>query len=167
MRPPKSSMIGFTLIEVLVSLTLFSLIIAIAYQSIISTATGRSLLVEKVDRQYALRAAHLTLKNAFSSGSLVWGDRQQIEFDLATSDTPWLLGTQKLMLTINKQGQLLAKLDNAADNSVLMNKLDQAAFMYHSNGVDQREWALNTLPDWAELSWTENGEQRRWRFACR
>ena len=166
MQPTENSMIGFTLIEVLVSLSLFSLIIAISYQSIISTATGRSLLLAKVDRQYALRASHLTLKNAFISGSMVRGDRQQIEFDLAAANTSWLLGSRKLVLTISKQGQLLANVDDAKTNSVLMNNLDQAKFSYHSKGVGQTEWPGKTSPDWAELSWVENGEQQEWRFSC-
>ncbi len=42
---------GFTLIESLLSLTVFALILAIAYESIVSTANSRKLIIEGIDRQ--------------------------------------------------------------------------------------------------------------------
>ncbi|NND00611.1 MAG: prepilin-type N-terminal cleavage/methylation domain-containing protein [Gammaproteobacteria bacterium] len=155
---------GFTLIETLLALLLFTLILTMGYQSIVSASQARKLVVENVDRQHALRITHRTLGQAISSNGLLSGDLTHLEINLRGATSGWLPDNRSITLSINSQGQLLARLDEQQYSEILLDGLYQAQFNYLEDQISHASWNKKIQPHLVELSWFEKGAHNNWKF---
>jgi prepilin-type N-terminal cleavage/methylation domain-containing protein len=158
---------GFTLIEMVLALSIFSLILLIAYQAMVSSSRAKLRVSNSVDQQSERRSAYRTLSNAIDSQANVNGDRYSIEFDLSSADSPWLEGADRLRLVITDDQSLWAYIDNQQPGSRLLGAMDQAEFSYFDDGVSELSWNKTVRPNAIELSWSEQGQLQRWRFSVR
>lgn len=158
---------GFTLIEMVLSLSVFSLILLIAYQTVVLSSQAKLRVSAAVDQQSDLRSAYRTLSNAFDSQANFIGDRHFIEFDLTTAESNWLEGAERLRLVISDDQRLLAYIDGQQSPSRLLGLIDQAEFGYLDDDLNHKEWNKAQAPNVIELSWRERGELLRWRFRGR
>ncbi|MBL4672966.1 MAG: prepilin-type N-terminal cleavage/methylation domain-containing protein [Arenicella sp.] len=158
---------GFTLIEMVLALSIFSLILLIAYQTVVSSSQARLRVSNAIDQQSERRSAYRTLSNAVDSQASVSGDRYSIEFDLSTADSPWLEGADRLRLVIADDHSLWAYVDGQQPGSRLLREIDQAEFSYFNDGISQLNWNKASRPSAIELNWSEQGQLQRWRFSAR
>ncbi|MFT6406812.1 MAG: prepilin-type N-terminal cleavage/methylation domain-containing protein [Arenicella sp.] len=164
MRVPIRPASGFTLIEMVLALSIFSLILLMAYQAIVSSAEAQQRVSQSVDQQNELRSAYRTLSNAFDSQAQFFGDKHSIEFDLSSADSEWLEGVDWLRLVISNDQRLSAYIDSEAQASRLLSLVDQAEFSYIDGDLKHLRWDKIQRPNAVELSWREQGELHRWRF---
>ena len=158
---------GFTLIEMLLALSIFSLMLLFTYQTIVSSADAKRRVSESVGQQSELRSAYRTLSNAFASKAIFIGDKSSIDFDLSSADSAWLEGADRLSLVFSKDQSLLAFVDDEAQASRLLSSINQAQFGYIHGGLRYRQWDKTQRPDLVVLSWNEQGELQRWQFDTR
>lgn len=157
---------GFTLIEMLLALSVFSLIMLVAYQALGASAKAKLRVSQSIDQQSQLRSAHRTLSNALDSRAAINGGRFRLELDMSVADSPWLAGANSVRFEIDKDGSLTAYIDNN-QASLLIETLDQPQFRYFTNDATRSSWAQSDRPSAVEFSWVEHGEVRRWRFNTR
>ena len=157
---------GFTLIEVLLAISLFSLLMLIGYQGIISTATGRANVIEKTERQANLRDAHSSLSNSLAAMTPIQGNSTRLNIDLSQAKSPWLMDADSLSFYISQTGELQTELDGAS-NGALLSGLGDAQFSYYSGGDKFSAWERKQRPELIELSWREGDQIKRWRFICK
>lgn len=155
---------AFTLIELLLALSLFGLILLLAYQTLVSSALVKQRVSESIEQQSKLRAAYRTLTNALSSKGRITGDHQSIKLDLDLSDSSWLEGVSTIDFVIDEGQSLLAYLDAGGQASELAYFSDQAEFSYVRDGIVYRVWKSEQSPDSVVLSWVENSVVHRWQF---
>lgn len=158
---------GFTLIEMVLALSIFSLILLIAYQAVVSSSQAKLRVSNAVELQSERRSAYRTLSNAIDSQALINGDRHSIEFDLSSADSPWLEGVDRLRLVIADDQSLWAYIDGQQPGSRLLSWIDQAEFSYFNDDISQPNWNKASRPSAIELSWSERGQLQRWRFSAR
>lgn len=156
---------GFTLIEMVLALSIFSLIILMSYQVLATTAQAKLRVSQSSDEQTQLRAAYRTLGNAFAARAQLNGDKSKVELNLSRADSTWLDGTQFISFVILDGQALWAYVDNdEAQASLLLSGLEQAEFKYFVGEQSRAAWALKSPPVAVELSWIERGELRKWLF---
>ena len=158
---------GFTLIEMVLALSIFSLILLMAYQALVSSSQAKLRVSNAVDQQSERRSAYRTLGNAIDSLATINGDRHFIEFDLSSADSPWLEGADRLRLEIAADHSLWAYIDDQQPGSRLLELGDQAEFSYLDDGLSQMRWSKAIRPNAIELSWSEQGQLQYWRFSAR
>jgi prepilin-type N-terminal cleavage/methylation domain-containing protein len=158
---------GFTLIEMVLALSIFSLILLIAYQAVVSSSQAKLRVSNAVDLQSERRSAYRTLSNAIDSQASISGDRYAIEFDLSSADSPWLEGADRLRLVIADDQSLWAYIDGQQPGSRLLGSIHQAEFSYVNDGISLLNWNKASQPSAIELSWSEQGQLQRWRFSTR
>jgi prepilin-type N-terminal cleavage/methylation domain-containing protein len=163
-RAPTNHTNGFTLIEMVLALSIFSLILLIAYQSIVSSSQAKLRVSNAIDQQSERRSAYRTLSNAIDSQASISGDRYAIEFDLSSANSRWLEGADRLRLVIADDQSLWAYVDNQQPGSRLLGSLDQIEFSFVNDGLSQPNWNNASPPSALELSWSEQGQLQRWRF---
>jgi prepilin-type N-terminal cleavage/methylation domain-containing protein len=158
---------GFTLIEMVLSLSIFSLILLIAYQTVVSSSQAKLRVAKSVEQQSELRSAYRTLTNAFDSQASFIGDKHFIEFDLTTAQSPWLEEAESLRLVLTEDQRLLAYVDGRQSPSPLLSFINQAEFSYLDDDLIQLRWNRSQPPKAIQLSWNKQGELQRWRFRGR
>ncbi len=158
---------GFTLLEMVLALSIFSLILLVTYQVLVSSAQSKLRVSQEVNRQYQLRSAHHTLSNAFETKARIKGDRHRIEFDLSAGDSTWLDGARWLTLVIRDDQSLWASIDSDKDASRILDSASGAEFRYLKDEVSHSKWQAVRPPHAVEFSWFSGGEPRRWRFELR
>jgi type II secretory pathway component PulJ len=150
----------------LLALSIFSMIILMAYQVLQTTAQAKLQVSASSDQQGALRAAHRILDHAFDSRAQITGRKDSVELNLSNSDSRWLQGTQRLSFAIVDGHALWAYLDNdEAQATLLLSELDQAEFRYLEESLSYRNWDKKPLPLAVELSWVQGDEVRKWLFS--
>lgn len=164
MNSSTSKIKGFTLIETVLTLSIFSLILLVAYQAMIISAEGRERVSKLAEQQNQLRTTYRSLSNAFDSQAQLKGSQSQIEFDLSTSDSTWLSGAKQLRFVIHDDVSLRAYLDNQQQYSVLMANLINPEFAYFNGESMQNSWNSLQRPIAIELTWFDGGTLQRWRF---
>ena len=155
---------GFTLIEILLVLSMFCLILAMGYQSVVYTAQARTRVVDQVDQQQSLRGAHRTLNNVFSTNAPMSGTERSLRIELDQSDSRWLAGNSRLTLNLNSQGQLVAEVDNPVHRTILLTGLERASFRYFENNIGHSSWSNSTQPQLVSLQWSDSGRPINWKF---
>ena len=163
--PSQSAQMGFTLIEIMLVITLFSLLMTMAYQSIVAGAQAKSIVQARVSQQSMLRAAHRTLQHALSSGARIRGSSDRVEIDLRYADTDWLDGVDKMQLFANRAGELSAVTDNSSGPTVLLKKLERHGFRYLSGGLEYAVWGQEQRPDAVVFYWASGDRQEQWFFS--
>ncbi len=158
---------GFTLIELVMALSIFSLILLIAYQALVQTAQSKLRVSESVNQQNELRSAYRVLGDAFEAGAKLTGHRYRVELDLTMADSRWLAGSKHIVFEIDEDQALWASLDNDQPSSLLLSALDQAEFRYLDGEQIHASWDSAQSPALIELSWFDDGEPQAWRFAGR
>ena len=162
-----STSAGFTLIELVLAMSIFSLILLMAYQALTSSAQAKLRVSQSVEAQSDLRSAYRTLSNAFDSRAQIKGDTHSIELDLTTADSAWLEGAKRIQFVIGDDQALWAYIDRQSQASRLFSGLELAEFRYIDGDLSHRNWRNSQRPDAVELSWSEGGVLRRWRFDTR
>jgi len=155
---------GFTLIEVLISISIFSLLILIAYQALSLTAVSKQTIANESTAQSELRSAHRLLSNLMRSGASINGEAQQMVVDLGSASTAWLAGSETLFLGLSEAQDLFAEIDNEAEQSVLLYGLDSFRFRYFDRGEFSDEWRSQQAPSAVILNWERDGEVYEWWF---
>ena len=163
--PRPSAQMGFTLIEVMLVLTLFSLLMTMAYQSIVAGAQAKSIVQARVSQQSMLRSVHRTLQHALSSGARIKGASDRVEIDLRYADTDWLDGVDKMQLFANGEGELRAAVDDSPGPTVLLGNFKRHGFRYLSGGLEYPLWNQVQRPDAVVFYWTSGDIQERWLFS--
>ncbi len=158
---------GFTLIETVLAMSIFSLILLIAYQTLVTGAQAKQRVSESASLQTQQRSAYRTLANAFDAGARVIGAQHTIEIDLTTGDSIWLEEAKNIEFALTPDGELWAYVDVDQQASLLLSQLDQAKFSYFAAGERHSQWNSKLSPSAVDLSWVEGGELRRWRFETR
>jgi len=158
---------GFTLLEMVLALSIFSLILLMAYQAVVSSSQAKLRVSNAVDHQSEQRSAYRTLGNAVGSLADINGDRHFIEFDLSYADSPWLEDVGRLRLVIATDRSLWAYVDDQEPGTRLLGLGEQAEFSYIDDGIRQLSWSKSNRPSAIELSWSEQGQLQRWRFSAR
>jgi len=158
---------GFTLIELVLAMSIFSLILLMAYQVLASSARAKLSVSDSVGKQAELRSAYRTLSNAFDSGAQIKGDRHNIELDLTTADSPWLEDAKRISFVLSVDHILSAVVDDQDYESILLDALEQAEFRFFDGELRHSNWSSIQRPSAIELSWNHGGELRRWRFDTR
>ena len=156
---------GFTLIEMMLVITVFSLMLTIAYQSIVASAQANSIVAVRIADQAMLRAAHRTLQQAFASGARINGSVDRMEIDMRYADSHWLDGTEKVLLRIGSGGELHAFADNSRKATVLLNGLEKLRFLYMSEGLEYSAWDQQVRPDSIVLDWQSADTHQQWWFS--
>lgn len=155
---------GFTLIEVLISISVFSLLMLIAYQALNLTAQSKQAITNESSKQAELRTAHRLLSNLMSSGASFKGESQRIEVDLSSARTDLLAGSDTLFFGLSDSRDLLAELDTEAEQSVLLHELDALSFRYFDRGELSDQWRSKQVPSAIVLNWERDGEAYEWWF---
>lgn len=155
---------GFTLIEMVLALSLFSLILLMGYQAIASTSQSSKRLSAVTEQQQELRATFRSLDNAFKSMAPLKGDRFNVEFNLSDADSPWLSGSKFIRFNINTEQELWAFLDEDPIGTLLSANMTGAEFTFHSKERVLSAWDSSKQPQAMELSWLLGEERLTWRF---
>ncbi len=155
---------GFTLIEVLISISIFSLLMLIAYQALSLTAQSKQAITNESSRQAELRTTHRLLSNLLSSGASFSGELQWLEIDLSSANTAWLAGGESLILGVSESQDLLAELDGETEQSVLLSRVDSLSFRYFDRGEFSEQWRSKQVPSALVVNWERNGEVFEWWF---
>ena len=157
---------GFTLVETLLAVTIFALILLVAYQTLESSVQAKLRVANSVERQNQLRLTHRTLTNVFDSGAELSGDSGAVEIDLSSGDSPWLEGAKRISLVISEDQTLWATIDSD-QASKLLELSGVAEFAYLEGEIRHVFWQGQRRPTGVELSWLEGGELRHWLFQTR
>ena len=155
---------GFTLIEVLISISVFSLLMLIAYQALGLTAQSKQAIAKESSAQSELRTTHRLLSNLMTSGASFSGELQWIEVDLSTATTAWLAGSDNLFLGVSDSQDLLAELDGETEQSVLLSGVDGLSFRYFDGKEFSQQWQSKQAPRALVVDWERNGEVYQWWF---
>jgi prepilin-type N-terminal cleavage/methylation domain-containing protein len=164
-RLPKSSESGFTLLEVILAITLFGMLVTIGYRAMVNGTQAKMIVRSQVIEQTMMGTAHRTLQQVFSSASRVKGSSNNLEIDLNYADNNWLDGVQFVRLTYNSNRELVAFTDTSAQGSLLMSNLNEAGFRYVAGGQEQSTWNLSKAPDAIIFFWSHQGYSQRWWFS--
>ena len=164
MRPRHTNNSGFTLLEMVLAMGLFSLILVMGYKAITMTAKSRSRVSTAIDQQESLRATFRSLSHAFNSIAPLQGRRNQIEFDLSRADSSWLQGSKKIQFVVTTDEKLWAFLDDDEQGTLLMSSMVGAQFAFIDGDVRLSNWDSARRPTSIELSWLKGNELQRWRF---
>jgi prepilin-type N-terminal cleavage/methylation domain-containing protein len=155
---------GFTLIEMLLALSLFSLLLTMGYQTIAAESNNSARVTQALQQQASLRATYRSLTNAFKSMAPVTGNQFEITFDLSRADSPWLQGSKVIRFVINAEQEMWAYIDDDDKGTQLIQNIDRAEFAFVSNQTSLGQWQSPRRPNALELKWIEGGERQRWRF---
>lgn len=164
MRSRRTNNSGFTLLEMVLAISLFSLILVIGYQAITMTAKSRLRISTAIDQQESLRVTFRSLSHAFRSIAPLQGKLDRIEFDLSRANSTWLQGARKIQFIVNADGELWAFLDDDEQGSLLMSSMAGAEFTFIDGDVRLPTWDSARRPRAIELSWFKGNELQQWRF---
>lgn len=156
---------GFTLVETLLVISLFAILIIIAYQALVTAAQAKVTVRSSVAQQAMIRSTHQVLQQAIGSGARIKGSVDQLEIDLRQADTTWLDGVDFLVLTLTENGELRVQSDHSSQTSILLSDLETARFSYTSKGLKQTMWDSVQQPDLVEFSWSLMGRSEQWWFS--
>lgn len=154
---------GFTLLELLISLTMFSLLMTMGYQSLTTLALNQRNIERHSELQSNKGLSHLALRNALNSGAVLTGAPNAFELKLNSVDTLYFPSSTSISFAI-KEGSLLSKTNNDARPTELMSDLEEASFSYLDTGQRYARWSQPKPPQMLEFSWLKNGQTHKWLF---
>ncbi|MEO0369567.1 MAG: prepilin-type N-terminal cleavage/methylation domain-containing protein, partial [Pseudomonadota bacterium] len=98
---------GFTLLELMLAMSLFAILSILASRTLIETRHNHNAIVSNVDLLSDQQAAYRTLRNTFLAGAKIVGTEEFIEVDLSHVHSGWLLDHSVLRFSISEQRSLL------------------------------------------------------------
>lgn len=154
---------GFTLLELMISITLFTMLLGLGYQSMINLAYSQKAIERHTESQKARALSHRTLRQLIDSSAVLSGTSNTITFSFEQADTATRLNQTRHLIYISEQG-LISK-EPAHEEVTLMTELASASFDYYKGGEKVSVWNRSSRPDLVELSWIENDSRRSWLFS--
>ena len=150
---------GFTLLELIVALALFSLILSFAYQALVTSVDVHSRVSDSISSQEQLRIAHRTLRNAVGSGGRISGTSGVLEIDLDSATTQWSLNARFVSFQIRNGNELWQFVDKQVQGELLLNASADLTFGYLNQASDvYLNWNENTNPQAVSLGNILNDE---------
>ncbi|MCH2190817.1 MAG: type II secretion system GspH family protein [Gammaproteobacteria bacterium] len=157
---------GVTLLELIVVLSLFSLIATLTFQGLALTISNKVTIKQEVERQSEIAFTHRALSSAVESMAPINGSQIALTFYLHSSDSGYYpqANTQTFLI---QDRSLKVILDSGSDETYLINDLDSAGFYFVSNGRRLYEWSRNENPDMLGFEWARHGKTHNWLFGIR
>ncbi len=152
---------GFTLLEMLIALTLFALLIGLGYQALLNIALSQKKIAQHTAQQTSHAIAHRTIRQLIRSNAAISGSTQSLTFQFDGHDSPNYVNEKFLTISIH-QNKLIR---TGSTNAILLSGIDSAIFSYQHNGQRLSNWKQEKQPDSIQLSWTENDEDHYWEFS--
>lgn len=158
---------GFTLLEIMIAISLFGLLLVLGYRSISTTAISTKQFQQFTDNYQQIRDAHRVLRQAIESGAAVSGDSLNLNLNLETANSQWLNTTNSINFKITIDGRLTAITDQATSATTLITGLDNAGFRFLTTDANHKHWSKNGNPNLIEFSWSKQNQRQQWQFLSR
>lgn len=163
---------GFTLLELLLALTLFAMLSVIGYQAIADVARAKGQIQSQVETQTQRRLAYRALQSAMSSGAEISGTRLDLRLLFSGQESNWPDSVTSAHIVLDSAGQLLSSLGPKGETTILMTGLEGAEFRYIKGGVehsslDSASGQQSDSPVQLIFSWRQAGAVEQWRFSMR
>lgn len=129
---------GFTLIELIIALSIASIVIAMAYNSMARLSQSNKQLREHLTEEQNLWRTHQVLSQIFDHAEVVESQRDLIILEVTTAPLDWLKEVKKIQLTLSntstsQETSLLAQLDDEVSTNLLIKELVDARFSLSNN----------------------------------
>lgn len=165
--PTYNSSLGFSLIELVVSLSVFSILVIISYSALTSTFQQDQALEKVLDWEAEQRSAYQILTLAFATRARLVGDSNSINVMLNGADDPAFMQYDNLELWWDNGAALYAKGNTAKLPSQLLEFARDGEFFFLSGDQELSRWTSTSLPDALGVRFLGLGKERqsRWVFA--
>ena len=153
------SSLGFTLLELIVALALFSLILGFVYQVLVTSVDVHDRVSDSISSQERVRIAHRTLSDALASGGRFSGESRLLEIDLGSAITQWSLSAQLVRFEIRNGNELWQFMDKQTNGEMLLREPINLRFGYldETNQV-YLSWEEGKNPQAVSLGQVLSGE---------
>ena len=155
---------GVTLLELTVVMTIFLLILSLAYQGSQQFRSAYRVIEQAAQEQSESLIAHKSLKAALNSRARVTGDSSSIILDLKDADHTYFPDHDFQTFSI-VDGNLLFSFGPHTDPTVLLENLEMAKFVYMTDGFENQSWQSQFAPDLVKLTGSIKGEYFSWSFS--
>jgi prepilin-type N-terminal cleavage/methylation domain-containing protein len=154
---------GFTVLELVVGLALFSLVLSMCYAALLDASKVYQRVSESAVQQQQQRTTYRTLRDALRSGAQVSGDRESLSLDLSSATSLWALTSSNVRFQIVDGKELWEFHNTNVDGQRLLQKFHGLRFSFgNSEGEMQSHWHRQEPPSRVGLSWSSdpgaNGE---------
>ncbi len=140
---------GFTLVELVVVLALFSLVLLFCYQAFSTSVAVQEKVSGAIVEQTQLRAAYSALRSAIESGGLITGDARQLSVELSHASSRWLLdeGAQEVRFKLSASGELWQQQDGRLPSKLVLERVRAGQFSYlTAKGERLSQWQQANNP---------------------
>lgn len=140
---------GFTLVELVVVLALFSMVLLFCYQAFSASVAVQNRVSAAIIAQTQLRTTYGALRSALESGGSITGDARQLTVNLSDASSRWLLdqGVKRVRFSLTDSGQLWQQLDGRLPSELLLEQARGVQFSYlTAKGERVSEWQALSNP---------------------